>query len=272
MKKSPKRLALGTASVLLATTLVFGTSAAAHAATTTWFSGSVKINSKTTEGTVYQSRDGIKAGFSEYSIGGQAKITVWYGAYSNPCWAVECVQNGPRSYNKGAFKWEMPDGQTGDTMKMVGIALNVGRLGVVAPAGGGDARVTPALTSAASAYSLAPTDLVYSTSYKGIDLWTADVADTSYLFTVTPDGYATGAATPNRQFQLHGITIGIVGKSGLAEQFVLLPEAQVAVQVNSGLHKVADRLYVDTAFDSRFDDASVQLSPTLEIGLSASKE
>jgi hypothetical protein len=111
--------------------------------------------------------------------------------------------------------------------------------------------------------------LVYLTTYEGVDVWTAEADGTSYLFTVTPDGYARAASAPDSLFQLHGITIGLSGERGVTEHFVLLPDALPAVSAPSDLEALTDRLYVDKAFDSRASNKVVELSPTLEIGLSA---
>ncbi|AWB94463.1 hypothetical protein DCE93_01245 [Agromyces badenianii] len=270
-----RRLILGSGSALLAAGLALGAASAAVAAQTTWYNGTANINQKYTEGTAYQTRDGIKAGFNESTAVGQARITVWYGAYSNQCWAVECAISGPRTNNKGAFEWTYPGGQSGDKLKMLGIALNVGGmlraendLGDVP----GDAAATDPLASAADAFSLTPADLTFLASHEGVDVWTASDGTKTYLFTVTGDGYATGASATADVFSKHGLTVGIVGAAGVAQQFTILPDANPTIdgQPVAGLTQLTDTLFVDAEFGTRSSDEVLELDSDVTVGLSGS--
>ncbi|UOE42977.1 hypothetical protein [Agromyces larvae] len=126
MKTRRRPYPLAVASAILAIGLAVTASTPAVAAETRWYNGKTSPDTKYTEGTVYQSRDGIRAGFTETTPSGLIKLEVWFGGYTTSAWDYQVSIGGPRTYEKGALRWTSP--AVGSSEKIDSVPLS-GRVG-----------------------------------------------------------------------------------------------------------------------------------------------
>jgi hypothetical protein len=239
----------------------------AQAATATFFDGSAAPDVTYTEGTVYQSRTGITAGFTEETMTGLANIQVWLGSATTSAWSYEATIYDTRNYRKGAFRWKSP-GETA-SLNARATALDVGRIrsdvGNDSTAAEGrvedSAAPSSALAHVASASGFSKDDLVAIGQYEGVQLWKASNASDTFLFTSgdSEDDYVTSARASNSSFSQRAISVrnSIPEADGAVQthQFVLTDDAHEAdIASVEGLRNIGHDVFVDTRADKRTGD------------------
>jgi hypothetical protein len=262
-----KRNQIAMASFVSAAALAMTVATPAQAATATFFDGSAAPDVIYTEGTVYQSRTGITAGFTEETITGLANVQVWLGTATTNAWSYEATIYDTRNYRKGAFRWKSP-GETA-SLNARATALDVGRIRSDASSESAaaedrieDAAIpTSALAHVASASGLSKDDLVPIGQYEGVQLWKASNASDTFLFTSgdSEDDYVTSARASNSSFSQRAISVrnSIPEADGAVQthQFVLTDDAHEAdIASVEGLRKIGHDLFVDTKADERTKD------------------
>ncbi|OQJ49335.1 hypothetical protein B5P19_14640 [Clavibacter sepedonicus] len=239
----------------------------AHAATATFFDGSAAPDVIYTEGTVYQSRTGITAGFTEETITGLANIQVWLGTATTNAWSYQATIYDTRNYRKGAFRWKSP-GETA-SLNARATALDVGRIrsdalnDSTAAEGRIEESAVPnrALAHVASASGFSKDDLVAIGQFEGVQLWKASNASDTFLFTTgdSENDYVTSARASNSSFSQRAISVrnSIPEADGAVQthQFVLTDDAHEAdIASVEGLRNIGHDLFVDTRADERTED------------------
>lgn len=242
--------------------------APATAATTTWFNGTASFGSVYTEGTVWQSRTGITAGFTENQTSGSLRIYVWFGTAYNVCWANSCDQYDSRSYKKGKLKFN-GYGDSSDTIGMRARAENVGplNLGSSVPDETDSATTNEAREAVVISKGVAVSDLTNLAEDAGAQIYSAQSEGDTYLFVANGASIAV-ASLPNEQFQNSSLTLAtnVPDDSGVPtdRQYVLVPRS-IDVNLSSqavsiGLERIAAGIFVDTEFSDRGTDDLFNMS------------
>ncbi|MBF4618588.1 hypothetical protein ITJ44_10945 [Clavibacter sp. VKM Ac-2873] len=262
-----KRKQIAIASFVSTAALAMTVATPAQAATATFFDGSAAPDVIYMEGTVYQSRTGITAGFTEETITGLANIQVWLGTATTNAWSYEATIYDTRNYRKGAFRWKSP-GETA-SLNARATALDVGRIRSDAVNDStaaevhveGPAAPTSALAQVASASGFSKDDLVAIGQYEGVQLWKASNASDTFLFTSgdSEDDYVTSARASNISFSQRAISVrnSIPEADGAVHthQFVLTDDAHEAdIASVDGMSNIGHDLFVDTRADERGED------------------
>lgn len=246
----------------------------ATAATMTWKDGPTQSCSTYSEGTIYNSRDGIRAYLPEIKSGqGQLiRMTVYFGTAYQTAWTADLTQMDTRSYKAGKFTWRNDTCQ--DTTTGRGIALNAGRLGQRAPetapetasetapdgeliAAGDDADIAasyPVLHTSAEEYEIDVDMAVFLANYDGLRVWTIQDADQTYVLTATENGAGSVAKVATAELASRAFTM-LTNEDGTVKQLVIVaPTFEDEVAAATNLLPLGNGVFADEEAATRSED------------------
>lgn len=265
-KKNLLTIAAVSAGLMLATPALQAT-----AAEVWWKDGPTQSCSTYSEnGTIYNSRDGIRALLPEIKSGqGQLiKMTVWFGTAYQTAWTADITQMDTRSYKPGKFTWRNDTCQDKTTGR--GIALNAGRVGQRAPetasetapdgeliAAGDDADIAasyPVLHTSAEEYAIDVDMAVFLANYDGLRVWTIQDADQTYVLTATKNGAGSAAKVATAELASRAFTM-LTNEDGTVKQLVIVaPTFEDEVAAATNLLPLGNGVFADEEAATRSED------------------
>ncbi len=229
------------------------TAAPASAVDITWFEGKASHGTTYTQGAVQFSQTGTRAGFTELTIDGQARITVNFGAANTQCWSYECAVGGARSYEKGSFSWVYPGGLDSETVdaQAWGTGLTGGGMSaapVSATAGTADVDAPQVLVDYLSDQGAVSYDALGTAG--GTSYWKVVGGDDTAVYAVTEAGDISGAKVPTSS--LGDDSLSFAAGHDSAESVLYVPgnRAAAATLSGTGYTEVGDGLFVKSLADS----------------------